>query len=154
AMAALVEKETGVPCLFFQGAAGDLSTTRGDTRTSEAYGAELGRVALEVMKGIRCTATDAPNLQVQEEDFRFACRIDLHNVAVRTVLAAALFPGIVNFYEREYSDGVRPHLTVALLDGRIGLVGVSGEFFCGHALNLKRRARLEHLLFLGYWNDY
>ena len=33
-------------------------------------------------------------------------------------------------------------------------VGVSGEFFCGHALSLKRRARLEHLFFLGYCNDY
>jgi hypothetical protein len=41
-----------------------------------------------------------------------------------------------------------------LLDGRIGIVGVSGEFFCDHALHLKRRARLEHLLFLGYCNDY
>ena len=30
----------------------------------------------------------------------------------------------------------------------------SGEFFCGHALALKRRARLGHLLFLGYCNDY
>ena len=28
------------------------------------------------------------------------------------------------------------------------------EFFSSHALNLKRRARLEHLFFLGYCNDY
>src|SRR5205085_10775967 len=58
------------------------------------------------------------------------------------------------FYERGYSGGVRPSLTVALLDGRVGFVGVSGEFFCGHALSLRRRARLDHLLFLGYCNDY
>jgi len=45
-------------------------------------------------------------------------------------------------------------MTTALLDGRIGIVGVSGEFFCGHSLSLKRRARLEHVLFLGYCNDY
>jgi hypothetical protein len=43
---------------------------------------------------------------------------------------------------------------VALLDGKIGFVGVSGEFFCGHSLSLKRRARLDHLFFLGYCNDY
>ena len=60
----------------------------------------------------------------------------------------------IDFYEREYREGIRPHLTTALLDGRIGFVGVSGEFFCGHALSLKKRARLEHLLFLGYCNDY
>jgi len=60
----------------------------------------------------------------------------------------------VDFYAAEYQKGVRPHLAAALFDGRIGLVGVSGEFFCGHALSLKRRARLEHLFLLGYCNDY
>jgi hypothetical protein len=154
ALADLVEKETGVPCLFLQGAAGDLSASAGDTRDAEAYGRAVGREALGLVKTIRSTASESPALQVREEDFRFACRIDLHNPGVRLLLSAAFFPGLVSFYEREYADGVRPHLTVALLDSRIGLVGVSGEFFCGHALSLKRRARLEHLLFLGYCNDY
>ncbi|HWG47608.1 MAG TPA: hypothetical protein VN688_32895 [Gemmataceae bacterium] len=49
---------------------------------------------------------------------------------------------------------MKPHLTAALLGDHIGFVGVSGEFFCEHALNLKRRARLKHLFFLGYCNDY
>jgi hypothetical protein len=41
-----------------------------------------------------------------------------------------------------------------LLNNNLGFVGVSGEFFCGHSLSLKRRARLEHVFFLGYCNDY
>jgi hypothetical protein len=61
---------------------------------------------------------------------------------------------LIAFYEREYRDGVRPRLSAALLDGRIGFVGVSGELFCGHALELRRRARLEHLFVFGYCNDY
>ena len=61
---------------------------------------------------------------------------------------------MIDFYEREYREGIRPHLTTALFDSRIGIVGVSGEFFSSHALQLKRRARLDHLLFLGYCNDY
>src|SRR5205085_11719908 len=73
---------------------------------------------------------------------------------MKTAAALAFFPALVDFYEREYRDGVRPHLTTAVLDGRIGFVAVSGEFFCSHSLNLKRRARLEHLFFLGYCNDY
>src|SRR5207244_1586791 len=81
-------------------------------------------------------------------------RIDLGNPFVKAALGQAFFPSIVDFFEREYREGIRPHLTVALLDGRIGFVGVSGEFFCGHALSLKRRARLEHVFFLGYCNDY
>src|SRR5262249_22478711 len=73
---------------------------------------------------------------------------------VRLALERAFFPALIAFYEREYRQGVRPHLTAALLDGSIAFVGVSGEFFCGHALSLKRRARLEYLFFLGYCNDY
>src|SRR5206468_3309094 len=93
-------------------------------------------------------------LQVREDDFHFPCRLDLGNPAIRFVLGRAFFPDLIAFYEREYREGVRPHLTTALVDGRVGVVGVSGEFFCGHALGLKRRARLEHVFFLGYCNDY
>jgi len=154
ALAELVEKETGVPCLFLQGAAGDLSPDPGKETGPEKFGQAVGREVLALAKTIRCAAPTRPTLAVREEEFRFASRIDLGNPLIKEAYALAFFPALVEFYEREYRDGVRPRLTVGLLDGRIGLVGVSGEFFCGHALSLKRRARLEHLLFLGYCNDY
>jgi hypothetical protein len=154
AMAALVEKETGAPCLFLQGAAGDLSANPGDNAGPEKFGQALGREALALAKAVRLRESKEPTLSVNEEDFTFGSRINLGNAVLRRAYDAAFFPKLVDFYEREYRDGVRPHLTVALLDGKIGFVGVSGEFFCGHSLALKRRARLEHLLFLGYCNDY
>ena len=43
---------------------------------------------------------------------------------------------------------------MAPLDGTVGFVGVSGELFCEHALTLRRRARLRHLVMMGYCNDY
>jgi hypothetical protein len=153
ALAGLVEKETGAPCLFLQGAAGDLSANPGKERTPEEFGRALGREVLKMAGSARCTLAEG-KLDVREHDFTFRKRIDLSNPLVRAGLGLAFFPELVNFYEREYREGVRPHLTVALLGGKVGLVGVSGEFFCGHALGLKRRARLEHLLFLGYCNDY
>jgi neutral ceramidase len=153
ALARLVESETGAPCLFLQGAAGDLSANPGATRDAGAFGQEVGREILGMITSLRCPIASA-SLATREEDFRFGTRVDLGNPLVRAAMSAAFFPALVDFYEREYRDGVRPHLTVSLLAGRIGIVGVSGEFFCGHALNLKRRARLEHLLFLGYCNDY
>jgi hypothetical protein len=152
-LAALVEKKTGVPCLFLQGAAGDLSANPSKEGGADVFGRELGEVVLELAKGIRCTVRK-PAWETREEDFAFKARLNLSNPFVRMVLDRAVFPELVSFYEREYREGVRPHLTVALLDGKIGFVGVSGEFFCGHALRLKRRARLNHLFFLGYCNDY
>ena len=163
ALAAVVEKETGVPCLFLQGAAGDLSPNPGIDNGPDRFGQRLGQEALALAKTIRCESAGdralplpAPKhqLQVTEDDFRFKSRIDLANPAIKASYVHAFFPGIVDFYDREYQEGVRPHLTTALLDGQIGIVGVSGEFFCGHSLSLKKRARLEHVLFLGYCNDY
>jgi hypothetical protein len=154
ALAALVEKETGAPCLFLQGAAGDLSTNPGDNAGPEKFGQALGREALALAKTVRCQESKEATLAAREEDFTFKSRVDLGNAVVRGLYDRAFFPKLVDFYEREYREGVRPHLTVALLDRRLGFVGVSGEFFCGHALSLKRRARLEHVFFLGYCNDY
>jgi hypothetical protein len=154
ALAGLVEKETGGPCLFLQGAAGDLSTNRGQAKTPEDFGKAVGREALKLAGTIRCEIGAEASLQAREHDFKLAKRIDLSDALVRTALNVAFFKELVDFYEREYRDGVRPHLTTAVVAGKIGLVGVSGEFFCGHSLSLKKRARLEHLLFLGYCNDY
>ena len=158
-LAAIVEKETKAPCLFLQGAAGDLSTNLPGGGGADKFGQVLSREVLTLVKAIRCTTGRAGGvnpllLEVREEDFTFKPRLDLSNPVVRLALNRAFFPQLIAFYEREYREGVRPHLTVALLDGRIGFVGVSGEFFCGHALSLKRRARLDHLFFLGYCNDY
>ena len=64
------------------------------------------------------------------------------------------FKGLVDAYVEEYSDGVRPQLSVAVLNGEVALVGVSGEVFCAHALRLRRDSGFKSLLFLGYCNGY
>jgi neutral ceramidase len=155
AMAAVMEGETKAPCLFLQGAAGDLSTrppagVRGPTE----FGRKLAEQVLGLAKSIRCETSKSPSLRVAEEEFTFKPRLDVSNPIVKAAFSNAFFPELVAAYEREYHDGVQPTMTVAVLDGNLGLVGVSGEFFCGHALSLRRRARLEHLLFCGYCNDY
>jgi neutral ceramidase len=152
-LAELVEKELGGQCLFLQGAAGDLSSNPGVETGPEKFGPALGRQVVEMAKGLRCTVADT-SLRIRTHDFHCRSRIDLSNPLTRTAVSMAFFKDLVDFYEREYREGVRPHLTTALLDGRIGIVGVSGEFFCGHSMSLKKRARLDHLLFLGYCNDY
>jgi hypothetical protein len=155
AMAAHVEKETGgAPCLFLQGAAGDLSSNPGPARGPEQFGVALGQEVMVLAKSIRCLPTEAPKLQVCVDEFRFGMRVDFANMFIQQAYIRAFFKELVDFYLKEYRDGVRPEMTTALVNGRVGIVGVSGEFFCSHALSLKRRARLEHLFFLGYCNDY
>jgi hypothetical protein len=154
AMAGVVEAETQAPCLFLQGAAGDLSPNPPGQWEPMAFGKALGGEVLKLVKGIHCQADDKPSLLAEDKDFRFKTRVDLGNPLIKGVFVRAFFRDLVDFYDREYREGSRPHLSVALLNQRIGFVGVSGEFFCRHSLDLKRRARLEHLFFLGYCNDY
>lgn len=155
AMAAHVEAETGAPCLFLQGASGDLSARPPEgVRGHVEFGRALGGDVLALSKTFKCVEPVRPSLMVAEEAFTFRSRLDVGNSIVSAALGRAFFPYLIAFYEREYRAGVRPHLTVAVLYGKVGFVGVSGEFFSGHALSLRRRARLEHLVFCGYCNDY
>ncbi len=149
-----VEKELGGQCLFLQGAAGDLSANPQGEGGPEKFGVAVGKFVAEKSKAMKCDLAEPKKLQTRERDFKFTSRVDISNPLVYAAYAIAFFPGIVNFYEREYREGVRPHLTTAMLDGRIGFVGVSGELFTSHAIQLKRRARLDHLLVFGYCNDY
>lgn len=149
-----VEKELGGVCLFLQGAAGDLSPNPPGEATPEKFGTALGELVVAKSRALTCDRANLKGCKTHERDFKFASRVNISNPFIHAAYSIAFFPALVDFYEREYRDGVRPHLTSVVLDGRIGIVGVSGEFFCGHALHLKKRARLEHLLFLGYCNDY
>jgi neutral ceramidase len=154
ALAGTVEQETGVPCLFLQGGAGDLSPNADEFGGPDRFGTHLGKLTLDMLKGIACDIGKNALLQTAEEDFRFRSRVNLQNPFVKAAFVRAFFKDLVDFYDQEYRDGVRPHLSVALLNKKVGFVGVSGEFFCSHSLELKRRARLDHVLFLGYCNDY
>lgn len=153
-LAQLVEKETGAPCLFLQGAAGDLSPNPGNETGTDRFGLALGKEVISLGKMIQPGVSGSVPLQVREREFRFPARVDLGNPLVRTVFSQVFFRELVEFYEREYREGIRPRLITAMVGDRIGLVGISGELFSGHALALKKRARLEHLLVLGYCNDY
>jgi hypothetical protein len=154
ALATAVEKQTEAPCLYLQGACGDLSANAGEHKGPQKFGQALATVVMEMSKDIKPTVGKDLKVAGRLEHFRFGKRVDLSAPGVKALFSAAFFPELVAFYEREYQDGVRPQMTTVLLGGRIGIVGVSGEFFCTHSLLLKKRARLDHLLFLGYCNDY
>jgi neutral ceramidase len=155
AMAKKVEAATGAPCLFLQGACGDLSPNPPEAiRSPTEFGERLAESVLKLVGTLKCEPRDSHTLRTQREEFRFAIQVDPNNAFARLALERAFFPELIGFFRREYADGVRPTLTLALLDGSVGFVGASGEFFCEHALSLKRRSRLEHTFFLGYCNDY
>jgi hypothetical protein len=154
AMKAAVEKELGGTAIFMQGAAGDQSVDAGTNSGYQAFGGALGREVIKLAAGLTPAEVADPSLVVKEDRFKFSSRTDLSDPAVRLAYSFAFFPELIPNYADEYADGVRPRLTVALLNKEIALVGVSGEFFSNHAIRLKERARVKHLFFFGYCNGY
>jgi len=155
AMAKLVETETGVPCLFLQGAAGDLSANSPEgIKGPEAFGKRLSEEVLKLNKTIKLESKKETVLRATREELKFSAVLDVGNPQVKAALGRAFFPELISFFEKEYRDGVRPTITVAVLDNAVGFVGVSGELFCEHAISLRRRARLDNVLVMGYCNDY
>jgi neutral ceramidase len=151
---AQVTKETGAAAIFMQGAAGDQSVNEGDNHGYQAFGEALAREAVTLARSVEPAEVPHPSLECREERFQFRSRTDFTNPLVRAAYAKAFFPELVPNYLDEYADGIRPRLTVAVLNGDIALVGVSGEFFSNHAIRLKQRARVKQLFFFGYANGY
>jgi len=154
AMRGAVEKELGTTVVFMQGASGDQSVNEGPNKGYEAFGQALGREVVKLVSSLVSMEVEHPSWQVKEERFRFGSRTDLANPLTRATYAIAFFPELVANYVDEYTDGVRPRLTVALLNREIAFVGASGEFFCNHSIRLKERARVKQLFFFGYCNGY
>lgn len=154
AMKQTVEKELGGTAVFMQGAAGDQSTNPGTNSGYQAFGQALGREVIKLACGLTPTEVTNASLQVKEDRFKFSSRTDLSDPIVRRTYAFAFFPELIPNFADEYADGVRPRLTVALLNKEIALVGASGEFFSNHSIRLKERARVKQLFFFGYCNGY
>jgi len=154
AMKTTVEKEFGGTAIFMQGASGDLSINKGARGDHVEFGQALGREVVNLALTLQPVLVAKPSLEVKEERFQFESRTDLSNPMVRLAYSVAFFPELVANFIEEYADGVRPRLTVALLNGDIALVGVSGEFFCQHAIRLRERTRNGQLFFFGYCNGY
>ena len=154
ALKATVEKEFGGQAVFMQGAAGDMSANKGANKDYPEFGQALGREVVKLASSLKPEEVVNPSLKVKEDRPKFGSRTDWNNPAVKSAFGLAFFPELIPNFLDEYSDGIRPRLTVALLNGDIALVGASGEFFCNHSLRLKERARVKQLFFFGYCNGY
>lgn len=150
-----VEADFGANCLFMQGAAGDMSTSRTEaTNSIEAYGKALAEKVIAVAREIETSVPAEPSIQGQDEDFAFESRLDFGNKMIQGLFKNAFFPELAQASLDDYADNtVRPHLTTILLNQNLALVGGSGEFFSNHAIRLKERSRIR-TIFFGYCNGH
>jgi hypothetical protein len=129
-MAKVVEAETGAPCLFLQGAAGDLSANPPEgVKGPDEFGKRLAAHVLMLAGSIKIGDTKkVAELRATREEFKFSCVVDLSNAQIKFALGKAFFPELIDFFEKDYKEGVRPSVTVAVLDNSLGawIVGAAG----------------------------
>ena len=73
-LAGLIEKETQAPCLFLQGAAGDLSPSTEKGRDPQTFGTALARESLALSQKIQCRPLRDSTLACRDEDMSFRPR--------------------------------------------------------------------------------
>ena len=149
-----VEKEMEAPCVFIQGAAGDMSVNAVNVSGPQGFGEQLGQECVKLARTIESAGPSHPSIQGRVDRFHFSTRIDLNNPAVMAVYSAAFFPELIRNFAEDYKDGMHPELTTILINREIAIVGGAGEFFSNHAVRLRDRSYVKHTLFFGYCNGY
>lgn len=149
-----VEQQLGAPCVFIQGASGDMSVNPMNASGPKEFGEQLGAECVKLAKSVEVKSPDRPSLQWRVDRFKFTGRVDLNNPAVQFAYSQAFFPELIRNFAEEFKDGIRPELNTVLINREIAIVGGSGEFFSNHAVRLRERSYVKHTLFFGYCNGY
>ncbi len=149
-----VEKELNAPCVFIQGASGDMSVNAINVTGPQGFGEQLGAECVKLAKATETIAPARPSIKGRVDRFHFTTRIDLNNPAVMALYGAAFFPELIRNFAEDYKDGMHPELNTVLINREVAIVGGSGEFFSNHAVRLRDRSYVKHTLFFGYCNGY
>jgi hypothetical protein len=157
AMAKNVEENLHAPCVFMQGACGDLSTmTTEETRGVEAFGKAMAAHVLDVSSSLTTSVPEKPRIKCLEETFEFPTRMTFSNPVTQAMFGAAFFPELASasMSDELLNNKIRPRIISVVINQELALVGGSGEFFCEHSLRLKQRSRAAETFFFGYCNGH
>ncbi|MDR3632974.1 MAG: neutral/alkaline non-lysosomal ceramidase N-terminal domain-containing protein [Isosphaeraceae bacterium] len=150
-----VEAALAAPCVFMQGAAGDMSVSTGNGPDGpKGFGETLADHVIALARSARAEAPEHPSVRGIVDHFRFKTRVDLLDPNFAQAFEKAFFPEITRNYARIFGAEVGAELDTVLINGEIALVGGSGEFFCNHANRLKARSYVKHTFFFGYCNGH
>jgi len=157
-----VTDELAAPCLFLQGACGNINPymdktplDQGGVAEMQKMGRSLGELLLATSREIKTTAPDSPSLEFDAQVIPVRTRWDIEAPEVQAVLGKAYGPRFENYIAGTIKNNIVPcTLTTLLIDDNLALVGMPGEIFVQFQTDLKRRSPVRDTFLVGYTNGY
>ncbi|HQE83418.1 MAG TPA: neutral/alkaline non-lysosomal ceramidase N-terminal domain-containing protein [Candidatus Hydrogenedentes bacterium] len=162
-MRRLVEAESGYPCMFLQGACGDINPyldktpiDAGGADAARQVGAACARSVLASLPSIGPHSTACGDVAFCQKEVMVGVRWDLNDPDQRRIVFEA-HGGERGFFGRYFESAtpdLRVPVTVLSLGDAVAFVGLPGEVFVEYQLELKAKAPVRHALLCGYTNEY
>jgi hypothetical protein len=157
-----VTDELHAPCLFLQGACGNLNPyvdktplAQGGVSEMQKMGRTLGQLLIATTRATKTAAPAAPSLQFDAQVIPIRTRWDIQDPEVRAVLSKAYGPRFDNYITTTIKNNIVPcTLTTLLVNGNLALVGMPGEIFVEFQTALKQRSPVRDTFLVGYTNGY
>lgn len=150
-----VERQANIPCMFMQGASGDLSPNTNETRKGPSgFGKAIAAKVLEMNRALETRVPERPGLKGIDQTFSYPTRIDLSAPLTLGTFKQAFFPELVAMMKELPNNTITVRLATVLVNGELALVGGSGEFFSDLAVQLKRASTAKETFFFGYCNGH
>jgi hypothetical protein len=158
-MTKTVEGELGGMCMFAQGACGDINPFMDKTAPAdgayeemEKMGKAVASEVIRVSKLIEVHDTADVDLISRTETMPIAPRWDLNDPKVKETLETKYGKTIVGAYLKRFNLPMVGDLVTVTLGDDLAIVGVPGEFFVQHGLDLKSRSLVPNTFLFGYCN--
>lgn len=160
AMCAKVEQATKVPCLFLQGACGDINPNMDKTpldqdadKVVDEEGATAARAVIACHKGTEAIPPKSPSVLFHEERVAVGTRYDMTDPGQERILREVYGP-MYDVYMLPFAADPTVPVTTLLLNGDLGFVFLAGEPFIRYQADLKRDSPLRDAFLCGYANEF
>ncbi len=155
-----VKEATGGECLFLQGGCGDINPYMDKTPIAEGAveimreeGAKAAGAVLAVWKGLAPEAEASSSLGFHRERMETALRWDVEDEVQAKLLREHYGPAYDMYLKPFQADPTLP-LSALLINGRLGLAFVPGEFFVRFQQDLKHHSPIADTFLCGYADEF
>jgi len=157
-MTKTVETELGGMCMFANGACGDINPfwdktppKEGAYEEMEKMGKGVAAEVIRVSKLIDIHDSGETDLIARTERMPIGLRWDINAPEVRSALEKR-YGGLVKAYLERFKLPMVGDLVTVTLGDDLAIVGLPGEFFVQHGLDLKSRCVIPNTFVCGYCN--